>query len=198
MDYPIGKIIGIEGKEFFGTGFLFHSNNIVLTCDHVILDAKKAKVEIGFEFCENGKVYPLVEARGNAVLDFRFLYSKEEIAQNPLQPGDFKNLEPTNLVSPLYFHYDKADYVKEEKEIRACGKYNNGLGNLSFLEFKSEEIMEGASGGPVLNKENEFIGIVSQLFKEKQFKVNDEYKVCKAYGIDSPLKLIEYVLSDMK
>lgn len=198
MHYPIGKIIGIENGKFFGTGFVFYSKNIVLTCDHVILDAKHAKVDIGFELSVNGKVYPLAESRGNAVSDFRFLFSMQEMVQEPLQPGSFLDLEPTNIIYPQYYHHDKNDYISDANEIRACGTYNNGLGNVSFLEFISEDIIEGASGGPVLNRENQVVAIVSQLFKETGCKVDDYKKICKAYSVDVLIPYIGHVLKDIE
>lgn len=164
------SIVLIEARNSIGTGFIIHKDNnssYVLTCSHVLDGTKGEGIKVG------GKIAELIAYSGEQGdrLDLAILRVKEFKKQaSALNLWTFSKQEDPLKIHGFYKYSQQAGtQVRKDNSIK--GKLEDGddayVKGEAFriwnLVITGSKLKEGCSGAPVLNQQDEVIGVVTHL-----------------------------------
>lgn len=184
----VAEKVNVEKKEEgtgIGTGF-FIADNEILTNAHVVSDSTKLAVKM-----EDGELYDAEIVKIDPVIDLALIKIK-----------DWKKFTEKNTYSVLTLGDSSA--IKPLDEVYALGNpwgllYSVSKGVVShpmrkndaipkFLIQTDAHVYEGNSGGPLLNKDGEVIGVNSLMLA----------RTGGSYGFALHANIIKKVLADWK
>lgn len=151
------KVFIIESDCNQGTGFLLKDFGLI-TCYHVIKDINESLFKV--YKCDSPKPIQLLLHDSLKKYDENIDYAifNFKTNENSFDIGDSRNIKIGDIVKILGFpNYCRGDsiYIQEG---RVTSVKNNYFG--AQLYTISARIQHGASGGPVLDKDNKVIGII--------------------------------------
>jgi S1-C subfamily serine protease len=178
-----------NGWITIGTGFVCGSQNDVVTCGHVAVDAARAT--------HSSDLYYVAQGIQVERLRLKFLLPRFDLAVyspdppiigKPLTIGDFKRVRPSDHI--YYYGFDTRLSTAQmpagdmrDATISAVGSAVNDGGIVDFIEFEGQGI-PGYSGGPVFNEQGELSAIMREAWNKTGIKGGNPVLVNRAFSID--------------
>lgn len=159
-------IVMVAGRGGIGSGFLFGEKNQIITAYHLVNSGPGTEVTIypndGYYVWMIGKVKKVKPEWDLAIIEL-----PDSLHTEPLMPADVRNIsvgEPIAVMgSPNGFNNSFSAGV-----ISGLRRELNALPQIRFIQFDAA-VYFGNSGGAVLNKNGEVIGLVSKAFNDFSF-----------------------------
>ena len=144
-------VVRIETDLGFGSGFIIDSDGLILTNNHVILDAKKIMV-----FLEDGTEYTGTVLGRDMIRDLA-LIEIEAKDLHTLELGDVSRVQLGSEAIVVGYPLGLTG-LTVTKGSAASVKYDAGR-NIIFVQTDST-VNPGNSGGPLLNMQGQVIGVI--------------------------------------
>jgi putative serine protease PepD len=156
-------VLESNGIKFpIGSGFVYGTNNDVVTCKHV-LDASEALHATNLLYLAYGVSCSLTRKVTLTNHDIAVFSTTPPLTNcDPFKIGDFDELKVSDAVFYIGFDTRKNCKVVNDSRITLKGTepFNGGI--LNFIDFPGI-VIPGYSGGAVFNSKREVVGIISQV-----------------------------------
>lgn len=156
------KTVKPAAKLTRGTGFFVSHDGLILTCHHIIREAKAIKVRLGDGHVEEGKFI-----RGSQSVDLALL--KIDFASKNHLP--LATDVSTKLGDRVFtVGYPAVDLLgSDPKFTEGAISSLTGPGNdLAFMQI-TVPVQPGNSGGPLVNNQGEVVGVITATASVKEF-----------------------------
>ena len=149
------SVVRIETDLGSGSGFVIDPNGLILTNNHVIVDADEITVTMEDGTSFNGRVLGRDMVRDLALIEI----DAEHLPA--LELGDLSRVALASDVLVLGFPLDSSDLVVTRGVVSAVK--GDDTRNITWVQTDAT-INPGNSGGPLLNLQGQVIGVVSTKF----------------------------------
>lgn len=171
-----------------GSGFVFGTENDVVTCWHVKFISETIFRQTNLLVLSGMDHYDLKLKYMLPKYDLAVFSCPPDFKQGHWKAGDFKRLRPGDTIGYERFdvressQYNKATIVKTA-QITAIGSALNDGVVVDFLEFQGEGI-PGYSGGAVFNPNGELVAIMREAWKKKAGVGDQEVLINRAFSVE--------------
>lgn len=169
--------VTITSKDTFGSGFIISSNGYLITNYHVVSDPKNLKVILN-----DNSEYDAEVVRASKVYDLALL----KIDAEGLVPYKISDSKDIKVASNVYAIGTPTAEDLSQTISRGIISGVRELGDSKLIQTDAS-VNSGNSGGPIINKDGEVIGVVSA--KIKAFGVEGVAFGIPAYEIFDRLKI---------
>ncbi len=188
-----GAIVLPNGQAI-GSGFVFGKQKDVVTCWHVLEDARIKGHETNLFFqCPDG-IFTLRVKRELPRYDLALFSTTTQIKGDPSPAGDFGKIRPGDFV--IYIGYDSRYSATNNQCVLHAAKVES-KGPLEFLNVKTEALFfagdgfSGYSGGVVYSTNNEIVAIVAAMggkatiFDGREGRTNVAYTIAPLLDVET-------------
>lgn len=191
LKLPRGEIGIISlGAIESGTGFVVNNSHYVVTCAHVIFDTTSRLFFITTKDFSTKKIYELKLIFLDAKSDLALLKSDSIICDSPWRADSIFEFKPREKVFYIGYNYSDKSLLGNLASVIEVGKsYSRDKSIRDFVDFIGIG-KPGYSGSPLLRLNGKVVAILSQAWRQQNFKDTVSTIVNRAIPIQSVIKLI--------
>ena len=185
---PCGVVLVAGSDTPIGSGFVFGSQNDMVTCWHVKAISETTLHQTNLLFLSGMHRYALKLNYMLPKFDLAVFSCNPDFKEGHWKAGDFKKLRPGDTVG--YEGYDVRESNKcsvtttvKTAQIAAIGSVLNDGVIVDFMEFQGEGI-PGYSGGAVFNTDGELVAIMREAWTKKGVVGGQEVLINRAFSVE--------------
>ncbi|MCB0646410.1 MAG: trypsin-like peptidase domain-containing protein [Saprospiraceae bacterium] len=170
-----------QDNKILGSGFVFYSQNFVVTANHV-LDAKESLYQFKSPILDS--LFELEVMFRDEIDDIAILRSRTKITTVPiLASNTFPSSGDVIIYSGYDARYNLITAFETTIENKTRVRINGNRINTSIMFYGNA--IPGYSGGPIVNRNGELVGIITKRNSTPIFKSN--YVLHVNIGFEQPI-----------
>ena len=166
-----------------GTGFVFMQNDFVISAEHVLDGAGDYKSIFYNPFSDKSEFIPLEIYFVDKSADIVIFKSLNPITDDFLETTSFDELEPGDEIRYIGYNVDSGEFRTASEVILSKGKIKSNHINTEFINFRSDSVIGGYSGGPILSKEGNLVGMLSSTFYFSEKADSEKFKITRGFTL---------------